>query len=403
MKVEESVHHILSPSGADRWTNCLGSLAACKDIPVTRSSAAAALGTCKHAVSEMILNGGAKPEIGSSISADGFDFRIDDEFMEHVMVYVNYVRSRPGRKLYEVKLDCSHIYGVAGQGGTGDCVHLDFVLREIEIVDAKFGYIPVGAKHKQLRIYGAAALALFSLEADWDTVRTTIVQPQDVSEPVKTHVYTRVEIEQFIEQLRPVAQLAFKLYQNPPVNLLQHLTPSDEACAWCPIAGPCAVRTDRFANMFAVVKQQEPEPTLISNKRIGELKLQFADMLEWIAAVENEASTRALQGHEIGGHKLIYGRKGNRAWKAEDEKTNCDIADVLGMMLNEAQTWQPRKLRSPTDIQEQLKAIGAPELYETIKPYITQSEARLKLVPLTAKGDAVTVAAPVDMFGVVTK
>jgi len=371
-------------------------------MPENRSSKAAALGTAKHAISEKMLRDPSLPResfLETVVTADGFDFEIDDTFMDHVEVYVNYVRSRPGQKLFEVRLSTAHIFGVYGQGGTSDCIHKDFELHEIEVVDAKFGYIPVGAQHKQLRDYGAAAMTLFDLEGDWHTVRCTIVQPQDEAEPIKSHVYTRAEIEAFIAEERPKAQLAFKLWENPPVDLLRYLTPSDEACAWCPINGACVAKERKIVNMFQDATRTTPDVVLLSDERLAELRTEVLDIVEWAKAIEEEALARALQGRTIPGTKLIYGKKGKRVYL---EGAEGKVKGVLEMALGEDAMYATRKLKSPTQVEEALKKANAPALYAQIKPYVFQADPKLKLVPLSAKGDPVTVAAPAEQFGVVT-
>lgn len=388
MIVADSVHSILSPSGADRWGSCLGALAACKGLPEQRTNEAAALGTAKHAVSERRL-GGTLTALGTKVEADGHKFEVDEEFLEHVQTYVEYCDSRPGTKQYEVRLSTAHVMGVAGQGGTSDCVHRDFTIREIEIIDAKFGYIPVGADHKQLRWYGAAALALYDLEADWATVRCTIVQPQDKSEPVKSEVYTRTQIEEFVLVEAPKAQTAHALWLSPPKDLLKHLTPSDAACAWCPIAGSCIARANRITNMFDDVTAVTPDVVLLSDKKIAELLLQINDIAQWAKSIEAEAQSRALLGRQIPEHKLIYGRKGRRSWMDGQEEA---IASTLSVALGEDAMYLPRKLLSPTMVEDALKAVGAKGIYKSVAPFVTQADGRLTLVPVTHKGDPVFVA-----------
>lgn len=393
----EKQHAVLSPSGADNWSECHGALAACKGITRKRTSEAAARGTCKHELSEYILTGpyptrGATFKVGQTMTADGFTFDVDDEFADHVETYCNYVNSRPGKKRFEVYLSADHIYGVPDQGGTADCIHLDYTAREIEVIDAKFGYIPVGAKHKQLRIYGATALALYDLEGDWDTVRTTIVQPQDFSEPVKTHVYTRAEIEAFIEEIRPIAQKVWTLYTSPLSQemLLKHLTPSDTACAWCPMADVgCVARNSRIATMFDDNMSKNPDVALMTDAQLGELYPLLPDIAEWVKQITEEAQRRALNGTQVPGNKLIYGRKGRRAWSEESENA---VILTLSMALGPDDMYQPRKLVSPTAAEDALKKANAKGLYASLAPFVTQSKALLKLVPNSTKGDAVTVA-----------
>lgn len=397
-----SLHSILAPSGHDRWGTCAGALAACKGLPEQRTNEAAALGTAKHAISEYILTSdfpdrGCGSQVGQKISADGFTFTIDDTFADHVDVYVNYVNSRTGQKFYESYVSTAHIFGVPGQGGTIDCKCLDFETSTIEIIDAKFGYVPVGAEHKQLRDYGAAALTLHDLEGEWTHVKCTIVQPQDFAEPIKSKTYTRAEIEAFILEEKPKAQLAFKLYDSPPVDLLRHLTPTETACAWCPIAGSCVARTNRIVNMFKDASAAAPT-VILTDERLAELLAEIGGIAEWAAGVYAEANNRALQGRTIPGQKLIYGRKGARAYKPGSEET---VKTTLEMTLGD-DMYKPREMQSPTQVEALLKKANASALYATIAPFVFQSDPKLKLVPLATKGDAVTVTNVIDAFKVVT-
>lgn len=404
-----SQHSVLSPSGADRIFTCLGALAAGKHLPRSPDNPASLLGSAKHAISELVLrepNGqiidamvgqtwhlskGTK-ELERTRSEGCYTFEIDDEFADHCRVYIDYVNSRPGTKAYEVLLDCAHIYGVAGQSGTADCVHRDYVAREVEIVDAKMGYIPVGAQHKQLRIYGAAALTLYDLEGDWDTVRCTIVQPQDFAEQIKSHVYTRAEIEAFIEYIRPLAKQAYDLYMYPESfgPLSKWLTPGPVQCAWCPVAERgCIARNERIVNMFEDNTKANPDVVLMTDAQLGELYPLLPDVAEWVKSIAAEAERRAFMGTTIPDNKLIYGKKGNRKWIEGQEEA---VQNTLSVALGEAEMFQPRKLLSPTGVEDALAKAKAKGIYDSVKVFVTQNPARLKLVPNSAKGDPVTVA-----------
>lgn len=408
-----SGHSVLSPSGSDTWSVCLGKLAAAKELPKSPDNAASLLGSAKHAISELVLSNPTGQTIDAMVgqiwylSANGkelsgnhsegcYKFEIDDTFADHCKVYIDYVNSRPGKKEFEVFANASDVYGVPDQGGTIDCKHLDYDIREIEIIDAKFGFIPVGAKHKQLRIYLASVLTVHDFEADWDTFRCTIVQPQDIATPIKTHVYTRAEIEAFVAEIRPAAQVAYGLWLNPPANLLDFLTPGPVQCNWCEVAERgCVKRNAHIANMFEDVTTKTPDVVLMTDAQLGELYPKLPDVAEWVAQISAEAQRRAFAGLKLPGNKLIYGRKGNREYVEGSEDS---VKGVLEMALGPDDMYQPRKLVTPTAAEQALKKAQAGNLYAMLKPFVTQTDPRLKLVPESVKGDAVTVAA----FDVVT-
>lgn len=405
-----STHSVLSPSGSDTWATCVGALAAGKHLPKSPDSPASLLGSAKHAISELCLTNPTMQQPSQMVgqtwhlskdkalertpSEGCYTFLIDDDFADHCNVYVDYVNSRPGTKVFESFVSTSHIFGVPNQGGSIDAKCLNAAERQIEIIDAKFGFIPVGAKKRQLRIYGTAAVELHDLEGEWDTVRCTIVQPQDFSEQVKSYVYTRAELEAFVQEIRPIAQKAWALYQNPPTDLLQYLTPTDEGCHWCPVAtAGCAARNAKIISMFDDCTQPVAgiptvDTVLMSDAELARIYPMLPDISEWVSQIAAEADRRAMAGTKIPGHKLIYGRRGARRWV---EGSDESVQNTLSVALGEADMFQPRKLLSPTAVEDALKKAKAKGIYDSVKLFVTSAEPRLKLVPDSTKGDAVSV------------
>ena len=126
-----------SPSAAERWMTCPGSVAACLDAPDS-SSKYADEGTAAHELAERILLGADGTSLVGQTAENGVEFTQD--MLTEVTKYVNYVqdlvRSTGGTLMVEQRLPLSSITGEEAHG-TADAVILTD--DEILIVDLKFG------------------------------------------------------------------------------------------------------------------------------------------------------------------------------------------------------------------------------------------------------------------------
>jgi hypothetical protein len=188
----------------------------------SRTSEAAAEGTCLHAVSETVLRGGAYPEIGSTVSADGFDFEYDESRHRDTAAYVDYVRSLPWVNGYhvEARVHYGRMLGTPHNltFGTADCYGFteDLDGRVLRIVDAKFGRKPVNPeRNKQAALYGAGVLeSLYPLLLPRNTrVVFTIYQPRLSHKPFNWET-TVAWIEDTAMEMRPAAAAAVAFKQG---------------------------------------------------------------------------------------------------------------------------------------------------------------------------------------------
>lgn len=363
-----SEHSVLSPSGSPAWTLCAGKLAACKHLPESRTSEDAACGTVKHGMGEACLKrgGDAVQFLGNVLTADGFSFTVDAEYVRQVQSYVDGIRRCVGRRYVEVKLDTSSVLGVPGQTGTADCVVLNRRDKCLEVHDAKFGFHRVHAKdNKQGLIYIAAALEFYDIYDEWQTAKFVIHQPG--IDHYDEEVYTLAQVRAFLDQIRPQAARAWAMYQGTiPIEL----TPGPVQCEWCPIRASCAARGKRVLDMFPTgFQENEPEAPLLSNDEIGAALTQLDEIEGWCSDIRKEAYTRALAGSKIPGQKLIQGKKGNRFWK-DPKKAAANLS-----LVTEKEIFAPRELLSPTIIE---KLVGPAE-YEQLKSLVDQKDGGLRL------------------------
>jgi hypothetical protein len=137
-----------SPIGASsmyRWAECPGSVALSATVPPQESSAYAEEGTEAHELgAKWLISNGKTPECD------------DDEMLDNVRVYVDYVFGLMGSKcklFVEHGFDLSDVY--PGAYGTNDAAVYDGVNKILYVIDLKYGAgIYVSAKNNpQLRYY----------------------------------------------------------------------------------------------------------------------------------------------------------------------------------------------------------------------------------------------------------
>ncbi len=216
-------HARLSPSGADRWMTCPGSVKQEEKFPDV-SSAAAEEGTQAHDVAERYLKG----EIDSY---EGWDLQV---YFDHI----EKVRSESSDTIQElIEYRVFYDNWVPEGSGTADYILLDFDQRHIDVIDLKYGQgVKVFAdNNSQGKLYLAGAYQEFDFLADFKTMRFTIVQPR--MDHIDSVEYEVPEIIEFAEAAGKVADLIYSDADLP-------LNPSEKACQWCRAKGVCTAQAE---------------------------------------------------------------------------------------------------------------------------------------------------------------
>lgn len=394
-------HSLWSPSGAKRWA-CHGAMAACVGIPNTAGKAAA-LGTAKHTLGFNILTSpyptrGATSAVGTEFEADGFKFVVDDEFADHVDMYVNGVNLLRGDKSFEVKVDTSRVLGIPGQSGTIDVCVEDYENLQLYIGDAKFGYHRVPAKgNRQLIIYAAARLD--DIDPDrmiFTSVKLGIFQPQAGDLPDE-YVYTRDELDYEMIAIRADAQAGNALIGAPHEVIEAAKIPSPGACEWCPIREMCDARRNAIGNSFPIMPEQIQR--MGENYNVDDELVKLALDLERIDEIEKwcrdrraYALQRALSGANIPGWRMVVGRKGSR--KFED----AYIAELAMREDLGDDVYDKPSLISPTEAERRYKRLKKAEAFKSLSALISQADGAPSLARVSDGGTPVAVGAE---FGIV--
>jgi len=312
----ERAHAVLSASGSSRWLNCTPSAMQEKDIP-DQTSEFAREGTAAHELSEFYL----QHHVGE-ISQTARTRRINkvkkenefysQEMEDYVQQYVDIVIEKINEAhaasesdavvLIEQRLDFSE--WVPNGFGTGDVVII--ADSYIEIIDLKYGKgVPVSAENNsQARLYALGAINQFGILYEFETVKSTIVQPRldNISSE-----------EMAVDDLLYWADEVVKPKAKQAWDGEGEFVPGDH-CRFCKIRSTCRARAD--ANL-AMAAYEFGKPPTLSNNEIGTILKQADDLRKWADDVKEYALDQA-ENHEVKfpGWKLVGGRS-NRKYTDE--------------------------------------------------------------------------------------
>jgi len=287
-------HAKLSPSAAERWMTCPGSVVLSKDMP-QKSSVFAEEGTLAHEAAERIL-------LDKS-------YKADDEMYDNVMVYVDHVKGLGGTLHVEERVKVTD-----NLWGTADAVVWQPSFNHLHIVDLKYGAgVPVEViGNLQLKIYALATLLTFEYPAE--KVTATIVQPRcpHSDGPVRSVTYDVADLVDFHADLMDAIARVELMYHAPSYEL--DLVPSDKGCRWC-LASPICPKLKGMAQeaakkVFAKGLPYDPAELAAT--------LDTLPLLEgWIKNVREFAYEEAERGTAIPDWKLVE-KRATRKWRGDE-------------------------------------------------------------------------------------
>ena len=377
-------HARCSASSAARWINCPGSVALAEQCPDPGSSSYADEGTLAHSLGELklrhtlkeISEGQYKTQLAAIYASEYFDAEMDeatDFYVETVLE--EFMAAGEGAELMieqQLRLD----QWIPEGFGTADTVIISDSY--IQVIDLKYGKgVKVDAPNNpQLRLYGLGAAVLFRDLYNYDTVKTTIVQPR--LDHVSTETVLLKELLLWGEE--DVAPRAIMAMEGT-----DYLAAGDW-CRWCPAKFRCRKRAEFNLEL---ARMEFQKPPLLSNEEIGEVLAKADHLKKWAEEVSEYALEQALAGEHFDGWKLVEGRS-NR--KYADEIQVADKLKAAG--FDEAMLYQ-RKLYGITEME---KLVGKKKLAATLGDLLIKPAGKPVLVPESDKREAIntTEAAKAD-------
>jgi hypothetical protein len=306
-----------------------------------------------------------------------------------VQVYVDHVRSLPGRRRVEVKLHLPDLHPL--MFSTLDAV-LDPVLGDValHIVDYKHGEgVYVEAENNEQLMY-YACMAIMERPVDFDDtdrVELTICQPRVAwAEPVRSWRTTVGELKAWLyDVLLPAMRL-----EAQDMHLQM-----GEWCRFCPAKLVCPAMSQAFSAFAGATT----ELAALSDEVLGRDYALTATVKMRIKAVEQEVYRRRMEGVEVPGTKLVL-QKTDRVWKTQVESPDGSevftLEEAMSARFGKALYTEP-KLLSPAALEK------LPEGKAFVSEWAYKPEAGYTVALVDDPRAAVVPRTPEEKYGDPTK
>ena len=373
------LHAKLSSSASKRWLGCPGSMKLSEHYP-NGSSIYADEGTIAHGMAEGMISKDDKLVQKYAVEAAKFygeHPELNGTFLEMKMIlqpYVDYVFEEYAEQVHEdeaaqlmteERVDLTEY--IPGGFGTSDVV----ILRQgrLHIIDLKYGKgVSVSAEdNPQLKLYALGTLARFDMLYDIEDVVMTIYQPR--LDNVSTDTIKAKDLYAWGEEvIKPGAQLA--LSEDAPVH-------AGDWCQFCPARYDCKERARDAMELQKYLGQM-----VLSPEEIAEILGKIDRLTKFAEDIKDSALTKALDGEEIPGWKVVEGRSIRKYVGSEEEIVRqCEGAGYDQALLYE------RKLLTITNME---KLMGKKQFAEVLGAYVEKPEGKPTLAPESDKRPAIT-------------
>lgn len=336
-------HAKLGASGAHQWRNCPGSINLSEGMP-DETSFYAAEGTVAHKVGEELLSD-SDPylQLGITVEQDGFQIEINQDMLDAVQHYVDFVSERAEGKvlLLENQFDLGRVPGTEGPDdegtvlrppgpmyGTADAVVWDEESGNLHVIDYKHGAgVTVDAVgNDQGLVYMLGAVVSFGKRPTAMTF--TIVQPRAYHDDGIIRSWT-VSWEELCDAKRALFADA-EATLDPDASLY-----AGDWCRFCKAKAVCPAQREQVESLAVEAFAEEPTfPEIggLSLVDLAEVLAKAPAITDWIKAVQSHALNMLQCGDSVPGFKLVE-KSLNRKWI--DEKDTLRYLRNRGFKVGE--------------------------------------------------------------------
>ncbi len=358
-------HAKLSASGAHRWMNCPASIRMEENIP-EQTSEYAIEGITAHSIAESCLAKGLNPE---DMELDKLLLNSLDSMQElkgSIQIYLDFVRSIPGKLLIEQRVDFSE--WVPGGFGTADIIIFNPKTRICHVVDLKYGKgVKVNAfENPQLKLYAAGAFSDYDWLYGIEKFNMVIVQPR-LDHISEYSILTENLLHWCNYVVKPSAKLTFST--DAPFS------PGEKQCRFCRAKSTCKglaeFNLELAQKEFLNLDTPTPEVNILTDNQISNILIHRKLITDWISSLEKYATDLLISGKSFPNFKLVHGRA-NRSWKDVTEaekalKEKLKISEIF-----------EKKMISPSKAEKLLKKDDS-----IFKNHVYKPEGKLTLVSET--------------------
>lgn len=262
-------HSVFGPSSAAMYLNCPGSLIPNLLAP-DNAGIDAAYGTVGHGVGETWLKTGRRPDhlVGTNEFVEsgnwGFLIDIDEEMLDYVQMYVDWVEFLPGKHFVERRVDFSRLTPIPNQTGTADHIVVD--RRRMVVTDLKMGKgVRIYAeRNPQAMLYALGALWEFDPDGRITEIEIRIAQPR--LDHFDEWVVSRDDLMLFAGWAKARMHMAWQI-DAPRVA-------GPKQCQFCRIAADCTANAKMQVEMTEGVFDNLDQPVGIEGMK------EFKDRLD---------------------------------------------------------------------------------------------------------------------------
>tara|TARA_R110000803_G_scaffold51595_4_gene106513 strand:- start:7003 stop:8157 length:1155 start_codon:yes stop_codon:yes gene_type:complete len=361
------IHKKLGGSTAARLIGCPAWINLSADIPKGGSSNTAAdTGTLLHNCMEELWRGKKDTDDllsegreynGIHLDAEMVDEKLllaDDAVMDIVEEYDLDI---------ENKLMIEPFMSISEDiGGSIDWLCLSGDGKTVVVLDYKFGYITVSAKHNAQLLFYALAAATDEQTRDWfdevEQLVLVIVQPNGDGPVVQQWTATMGDLDEFETQYLAAVEASESVGLEP--NSGRH-------CMFCPAAAICPAKTGEALKASRI--------TELNAARLAEYLPLAEQVTAWAAEVKKMAHQQLELGVTIQGYKLVA-KRATRKW-AETDTVEEIVRRARKIKLEEGFDY---KLKSPPQLEKVCKKKGV-DFNKIFSQYISAVSSGTTMAP----------------------
>jgi hypothetical protein len=389
-------HARLSPSGSPRWMLCAASPNLSEGIEDTESEYALE-GTHAHrilldeALTDWLLMGTTTVECE------------DEEMRGYLQTCLDYIIKRynelPGsnkRILIETRVDLHYMTNRDDLWGGADVIIISDTY--LDCIDLKYGagiFIEADTSQTKMYLLGAMCAILKETreEAEWVSVRSTILQPRfpDADGDImRFEDYDPAELMDWCQlDLLPAA----KATDNPDAIPV----PGAKQCQFCPAKGvTCHAVHQRVTDLVMpfqpvdstgtlLINNLVPEPATVIDGIAAEQLMEMHDQIPFIEGYLKAVSARirvlieARDPEVIGRFKLVRAR-GNNKWSQDDDTLLLKELTTAPGVVKKSQITKTVVISAP----QAMKLSGLkPAQLKKIQSLVVKGEGSLAIVPVS--------------------